>query len=101
MNGIYDDVMYLDIEGHYGSAVGMMIIDVPKMSRKTRERFIKALDGPEPLRTFFYDAQSSGDVINEPYLVDGTVTVMSQQLIDNNVIGSPELQRYIEGGGRH
>lgn len=84
------DVMYLDMNGNYGNAVGMILIDVKAMSPEVRERWEDALDGPNHLREFFNNMGEEGLIPSKGYLVEGTGIILSQQALDQ---AGPMLRR--------
>jgi hypothetical protein len=49
------DVFYLDKEGHYGNAEGLVLIDVAGMNDQVRTEFERSFDEPNGLRVFLYE----------------------------------------------
>ena len=84
------DIMYLDVNGNYGNANGMILIDVEAMTPEVKSLWNKALDGPEPLRSFFHSMGESGQITAKGYLVEGTGIVMSQAMLDQ---AEPSLRK--------
>ncbi len=84
------DIMYLDVNGNYGNANGMILIDVEAMTPEVKSLWNKALDGPETLRLFFHSMGESGQITSKGYLVEGTGIVMSQAMIDQ---AEPSLRK--------
>ena len=72
----HDDLVYLDSEGHYGSATGMWIFDKSKLSAEQLEQLEKAKDKPKGVRLFLWDIEFEA----EPYVAPPLTLVMSESL---------------------
>ena len=76
------DIMYLDLNGNYGNATGMILIDIKSMSAEVKSQWEQALDGPEPLREFFFRMAEEGRIVDKGYLVEGTGVVLSESILE-------------------
>jgi len=76
------EIMYLDTNGNYGNAVGMLLIDVKAMPDEVKSQWEKALDGPLPLREFFFRMDEEGRLPSHHYLVEGTGIVLGRSIVE-------------------
>ncbi len=78
---MYNDVIYLDSEGHYGSAAGLVLIDVAALSPELRQELEQAMDRPNGVREFLFKTADEQRVKSRAYEVDGTGVIMTKKMI--------------------